>query len=325
VSRADDRQAVLAELERARRVLVVGHRDPDGDALGSTLGLMDLLAGRGKQVWGHSAGPIPPELVFLPGLDQVGDALPEPGELDLAVLLDCHEPKRAGKLAADYLPGLERVAVVDHHQGPVDFGDATWVDPQYAATSEMVAELALDQGWSISPAAATALFCGLQTDTGSFRYANASPRAFRVAAALVEAGADPWAVSQEVYATRPKRLMLLARILEGLELRLDGRLALGQVRLADLAELAADSRDMEDAVEALRGLPGVEAAALFRELERGGAKASLRSRGKVDVAQVAMALGGGGHKNAAGFTTDGELGPVREEVADMLATALEKA
>jgi phosphoesterase RecJ-like protein len=318
-------RAVRQELESAGRVLIVCHRDPDGDALGSSLGLMHLLEARGRQCWLFADGALPPEYGFLPGLERVSGRLPAPEKIELAVLLDCHEPRRAGPAAEELLPRLARAAVVDHHRGEPAFGQAVWVDPEFAATSEMLAVLAAQAGWELGPEAAACLFTGLMTDTGSFRYANASPRAFRVAAELVEAGADPWAISQEVYATRPKRLKLLGRVLENLELAAGGRLALGQVALADLAALEAEPGDLEDAVEALRGVPGVETAALLRELDDGGVKVSLRSRGATDVSAVARALGGGGHKSAAGARLEGPLAAARQRVAAMLARALEQA
>ncbi len=318
-------RAVSQALEDAGRVLVVSHRDPDGDALGASLGLLHLLEPMGKEIWVHSAGPLPEEYAFLPGMERVSDGFPPAGEVDLAVLLDCHQPARAGRAAAEYLPQVGRAVVVDHHQGAVEFGDPAWVDPGYAATSQMLAQMAAEAGWSLNPQAATCLFVGLQTDTGSFRYSNATPRAFRTAAGLVEAGADPWAVSQQVYATRPKRLRLLARILDGLGFQAGGRLAVGQVSLAELSEMDADSRDLEDAVEAIRGIPGVEVAVLLRELEGGGVKASLRSRGGLDVAAVAIALGGGGHRSAAGMRLEGTLPAARELVTSRLLAAMEAA
>jgi phosphoesterase RecJ-like protein len=287
-------------LAQASRVLVVSHVLPDGDALGSSLGLRHLLTAQGKQVRVFSAGPIPEEYLFLPGMDQVSDVLPGAGEQDLAVMLDCHQPERTGPVSGSFLAKLPRVAIIDHHQGDVDFGQAAWVDPSYAATSEMVTQLAQAEGWPITPQAATCL-----------------------AADLAQAGADVWAISQEVYATRPKRLRLLGRIMDNLELSQDGRLALSQITLADLAKVGAGPADMEQAVETLRLIPGVEVSALLRQTSKGAIKVSMRSRGKVDVSRVAIALGGGGHKSAAGVTLEGNLEGVRRDIATRLRQGLE--
>ncbi len=314
---------VAALISQAARVLVVSHVLPDGDALGSSLGMAHLLTAMSKQVKVFSAGPIPEEYLFLPGMEQVGDTLPSAREIDLAVMLDCHQPERTGPLSGAFLNKLPRVAIIDHHQGAVNFGQAAWVDPSFAATSEMVTLLAQEQGWSITPAAAACLFVGVQTDTGSFRYANTTPRVFRVAADLASAGADVWGISQEVYATRPKRLRLLGRIMDNLELSQGGRLALSQITLAELEKLGAGSADLEQVVEKLRLIPGVEVSALFRQTPKGAVKVSMRSRGKIDVSAVAIPLGGGGHKNAAGVTLEGNLEGVRRDIAARLRQSLE--
>ncbi len=317
------RQRVTELLDQAQRLLVLSHRDPDGDALGASLGLMHLLGRRGKQVSVYSAGPIPEEYQFLPGLERVSGELPPAGELDLAVLLDCHQPRRTGEAAGEFLEDFQRAVVVDHHQGEADYGLAAWVEPAYAATSQMLEELADRAGWELDAKAATCLFAGVMTDTGSFRYGNASAEVFRCAARLVEAGASPWQISQQVYATRPRRLALLGRILERLEYHAGGRLVVGKVSLADLEAVGGDSRDLEDAVEALRGIPGVEVAVLLRQRPEGGVKASLRSRGEFDVARLALEEGGGGHKNAAGFMSREELEPLARRLVRRLAAELE--
>ncbi|MCB2194030.1 MAG: bifunctional oligoribonuclease/PAP phosphatase NrnA [Deltaproteobacteria bacterium] len=314
---------VAAMISRASRLLLISHVLPDGDALGSSLGLMHLLTEQGKQVRVFSAGPIPEEYLFLPGMDHVSDELSKAGDQDLVVMLDCHQPERTGQVSGPFLAKQPSVAIIDHHQGEVDFGQAAWVDPSYAATSEMVTILAQEQGWNVSPQAATCLFVGVQTDTGSFRYGNTTPRVFRVAADLTQAGAEVWPISQEVYATRPKRLRLLGRIMENLELSQEGRLALSQITLADLEKVGAGPADLEQAVETLRLIPGVEVSALFRQTPKGAIKVSMRSRGKVDVSQVAIALGGGGHKSAAGVTLEGNLQGVRRDIATRLRQGLE--
>ncbi len=317
------REAVQKLLSRAQRPLLLAHQQPDGDALGATLGLMHLLAEQGKAPLVYSAGPIPEEYEFLPGLNQLLTEVPSAGDIDLAVVLDCHEAMRTGRASGDFLQNFEPVAIVDHHQGQAELGQAAWVDPSYAATCEMLAVLAGEMGWSLTAEAATCLFVGLQTDTGSFRYANTTPLSFQVAARLEEAGAEVWPISQEVYATRPQRLKLLGRIMDSLWTSPDGALAVSQVRLKDLAALQAGPQDLEQAVEMIRLIPGVEAAALLREVSTGGVKVSLRSRGQVDVARVAMSLGGGGHKNAAGVTLEGSLKKVRKQIQELLSQSLE--
>jgi phosphoesterase RecJ-like protein len=314
---------VAKMLADAQRVLVVSHRDPDGDALGSSLGLMHLLRAAGKKVFVHSEGPLPEEYLFLPGMGDMTNGLPPAEEIDLAVVLDCHQPERTGPAAGEMLRKLPRTAVVDHHQGQAGFGQAAWVDPAYAATSEMLVFLARQAGLPLDPQAATCFFVGVQTDTGSFRYSNTTPRLLRVAADLVEAGAEPWRISQEVYATRPKRLRLLGRVLESLTLEAHGRLAVAQATLADLKAVGCGPDDLEETVENLRGIPGVEVGMLLREMDEGGVRISLRARGNLDVAQIALSLGGGGHRNAAGLRLADDLAECRRKLTELIAARLE--
>lgn len=316
------RAAVAQALASAGRVLVMAHRDPDGDALGSVLGLMHLLATQGKEARCHINGAAPPEYGFLPGLAGLDPGLPEADWPELVVLLDCHEPDRAGQVAAPYLEAARRVAVVDHHLGQAQFGDPRWVEPTQAATAQMVAGLADDLGWPLNPAAATCLYTGLVTDTGRFCYSNTNPLVLRAAADLVAAGADPWAITQQAYSTSLERLKLFGRVLASLELLANGRLALARARQTDLDELGCPPSDLDRIVEELRAIRGVEVAALVKETADGGVKASLRSRGAVDVGALALTLGGGGHKNAAGARLAMSLDQAAAHLGGLLSAAL---
>lgn len=318
-------QNLINILERAEKVLVVSHHDPDGDALGSSLALMHLLGARGAEVYVYSAGPIPTEYRFLPGLERVSDELPPADWFDLAVICDCHEYKRTGPLAADYLAQADNLAIIDHHQGEVNIGQEAWVDPARAATCEMITMLAIQAGWELGKDAAMCLFVGIQTDTGSFRYSNCTPETFRLTADLVAAGADPWQAAQEVYSTTLGRMRLWGRVVEGLDLLLDGRLAVGMVSRDDFAATGCGPEDLENVVEGLRAIRGVEVSLLLRQRENGDVKISLRSRGAHDVSAVAIDLGGGGHHNAAGALVDGTLDQVREQVQPMLLAMMENA
>ncbi|MBI5522983.1 MAG: bifunctional oligoribonuclease/PAP phosphatase NrnA [Desulfarculus sp.] len=309
-------------LAPARRVLVLAHRDPDGDAIGSVLGLMHLLKSAGKLVFAHRAGQVAEEYAFLPGLDMVREDLPQAEDVDLAVLLDCHEPERAGRLAEPLLKALPRVAVMDHHMGAADFGQPRWVDPAKAATAQMVTLLAQEMGLPISKDAATCLFVGLQTDTGRFCYSNTTPQALKAAADLVAAGADPWAVTQEAYSTSLARLRLFARVTDRLELLAGGRLALATAKASDLVDLGCPPSDLDRIVEEFRAIRGVEVAALVKEIDQNSVKASLRSRGRVDVGALALALGGGGHHNAAGARLEGTLQEAAGRLGELLRARL---
>ena len=315
---------ILDMLANCRRPLVLAHESPDGDALGSVLGLVHMLKGMGKEAVGYREGQLPDEYRFLPGVQDLITGLPPKAGVDLVVLLDCHEPKRTGSDGKSYLSTAKLPAVViDHHRGEAKYGDEVWVDPTYAATCEMLAELAAKGGIELSPRAATCLYAGILTDTGSFAHANTSARVLKNAARLVEAGAAPEKIHSEVFATRPVRQFLFCRILEKAQRLMDGRVILATVSLADLAELNARPYDLENVVEGLRNIPGVLAAALIKERSGGGVKLSMRSKGGVDVAGPAMELGGGGHKNAAGCSLDMGIGQAAELTAGLLNRAVE--
>ncbi len=313
----------LAEvLAEARRVLVLAHRDPDGDAIGSALGLKHLLAAQGKQVFVHRSGSVAEEYAFLPGLALASPALPAAGDIDLAVLLDCHEPARAGQASEALLTALPRVAVIDHHLGQADFGEPRWVDPAMAATAQMVTILAQQAGWPLNQEAATCLFVGLQTDTGRFCYSNTTPQALTAAADLVAAGADPWGITQEAYSSSVGRLRLFGRVVAGLQLRAGGRLALAVAKASDLVELGCPPSDLDRIVEELRAIRGVEVAVLLKEIDQASVKASLRSRGRVDVGDLALSLGGGGHHNAAGAKLAGSLEQASAHISGLVEARL---
>ncbi len=313
--------AVAGLLQRAGSVIIASHRDPDGDALGATLGLMHMLKGAGKNVTVYSAGPLPEEYAFLPGVDGLTGQVSE--EYDLAVLVDCHDAQRVGPLGSDVIASAGDWVAIDHHRGEAPDAGAAWIDTTYAAVCQMLVDLAEDMDWAIGPEAAACLFVGIQTDTGSFRYSNTTPQALLAASKLVAAGAEPWAISQEVYATRPVRLKLLGRVMDGVETYARGRLAVAKVSLADLDKVRAQAQDLEQAVEAIRGIPGVQVAVLLRQTEDGLVKLSMRSRGLVDVAAVARGLGGGGHHNAAGARVEGSLDDVAAKIQGLLLPLVE--
>jgi phosphoesterase RecJ-like protein len=318
-------QEVAQKLDKAKIVVVIAHENPDGDALGSVLAMVHMLRAKGKQAWGYRQGPLPREYRFLPGANEMLTQLPPPENPDLALLLDCHEPRRAGGQAEDYLTSGPECVIVDHHRGEVEFGAAHHVVPEYAATAEILVDLADQAGFEIDEAAATCLYTGLLTDTGSFAHANTNARVFRCAARLEEAGAVPWKINMEAYATIPKRQLLLCRALQGAEYLINGRMVLVKLGLEDLDELGCESHDVENLVEKLRAIPGVMVSIMIREREPGQVKISLRSVGDIDVAQVALTLGGGGHKNAAGIKMPGDMDQAAKKLTAMLSAQVEAA
>ncbi len=325
--RTDDHRTVLPRvvetLARARRVLCVMHQGPDGDAVGSTLGLALALEEQGKDVTLSCSTEVPENVRFLEGLGQLVHALPADARFDATIVCDAGASHRIGP----GLPAADRRGVylnLDHHLSSDDFGDVNYVDASAASVGVLVFRLLEAMKHPLSPRVATALYVSLLTDTGSFRYSSTNPEALRVAAALVEAGADPWEVASAIYEQQPvERLRLLREALGTLYLSGDGLFA--SLTLSR-AMLGADGAQLTDGfINFARGIRGVEVAAQLTEPEAAGEPwaVSLRSRGKVNVASVAARFGGGGHHNAAGAQLSGTLDEVREKIAQAVREALD--
>lgn len=310
---------------RHGRFLISSHSNPDGDAIGSELALLRLLRQAGKRALIWNFHPTPGTYRALPdsATIHVGAEPPSgfPGAFDCAVVLECPTLDRTG--IADALAGLPLLNI-DHHLGNAGYGVANWVDTSAPAVGVMVAALARDLGLAVDPATADCLLLALVSDTGGFRFSNATPDAFEAAAVLVREGAQPERVSQWLNESQPEgAVRLLGEMLATLELHAGGRVATVHLTQAMFARAGAVPGDSEGLVDTPRTIAGVEAVALLRETGPGQWKVSLRSRGPVDVQAVAQRRAGGGHKNAAGCKVTGELGVLKRELAADLAAALE--
>jgi phosphoesterase RecJ-like protein len=319
--------ALLDRLRQGHRFLLASHVNPDGDAIGSGLGLARVLRklGKGAVVW--SRDPAPQLYRSLPGSDRIhlGEEPPPgfPDQFDAAVILECPSLDRTG--LEDRLGELPLLNL-DHHLGNQQYGVVNWVDTAAPAVGALVFRLAQALRVDLDPATANLLYLTLVTDTGGFRYSNTTTEAFETAAALVREGAEPETISKWLYESQPvSALRLVGETLRTLELHDGGRIATVWLT-ADMVE-RADARpgDSEGLIDYPRSIAGVEAVALLRELSEGGFKVSLRSRGAVDVERVARGFGGGGHHNAAGFSSDLERQPLFERTLEALQQALEAA
>jgi phosphoesterase RecJ-like protein len=285
------------------------HENPDGDALGSMLALHLALEQIGKRSAMFLAGsaPIPFEYRFMP-LDDL--ARGEAGELvgRPLIALDAANEARLG--SDSLLAEAPFVIVIDHHHDNSRFGDVNLVVAEASSTSEVLHDLFAELGVRLTPEISEALYIAIVTDTGRFQYANTSPRTLRLAAELLEAGADAHRIFQHVYETiELSKLKLLARALEHVEVFEGGRLVISYLEREDFEETGAASGASEGVIDSLRAVAGVEMSALIQEPpEREGRRVSLRSsRDRLDVSEIARAGGGGGHRQAAGFATELEI------------------
>ena len=313
----DDVTSVADAIRANDRFLVVTHENPDGDALGSMLAMALALRALRKDVVMYLSGnaPTPPEYRFL----DLGDVRRElPDDLDERVLLavDCANERRIGEENT----GVDRaklVVNVDHHHDNSEFGDVNLIVADASSTSEIVRDILRALDVALTPEIAAALYVGLVTDTGRFQYTNTTPKALRLAAELVEAGADVHGIFRHVYETvQFSKLKLLARALERAQLFEGGRLVVSYLLKDDFGDVGAEEPYSEGIIDSLRAVEGSEMVALIREPPRNEGPArriSLRSsHDEVDVSAVARKMGGGGHRQAAGFSSDKPIGEIVE-------------
>jgi phosphoesterase RecJ-like protein len=302
-------EQVAEELRTRERFLLTAHEGPDGDALGSLLGLHHLLGQLGKDSVMFMAAkefPLPIEYRFLP-LEEVFHEPPADMADRTVVYLDCGNVDR---MPVEFLVSGANFRInIDHHHDNTLFGDVNLVDTGASSTAEIVYELAIALGVEITPRIASALYVGLITDTGKFMYENTNSHTHRIAAELIDAGVPVDETYRRLYEHVPiEKLRLLSRALDGIRRYCDGRLVVAYITEADYEASGAGEEMTEGIIDHLRSVEGTQVAALIRDLgDRGRAarKASLRSsEGVVDVSAIARKHGGGGHVRAAGFSTD---------------------
>lgn len=314
---------LLGELRAARSVVVSSHVNPDGDALGSVLAFsmaLDQLGVEHQVLMHHGA---PKTLEFLPGIDRV-ERVSRWESPDLGVILDLEATARLGESLVGVFESAKRTVVIDHHLPHEAPGDVRIVSVKSPATAAILCDLFMAATEVVvTPDMATCLLAGIVTDTGSFRFPNTTAHSMHVAAYLLEAGADLEAIIENVYMMRTMpSVKLLGRFLADLKTECGGRLAWSTVSLGQFAECGATDEDTEGFVNELLAIEGVEVAAILREKAPGVVRGSLRSRGEVDVAAAARPFGGGGHRNAAGVSFDGDLALAEATLVEALKQCL---
>jgi len=308
---------ILRFIAENERFVITSHARPDGDSIGSALALAVGLEGLGKTADVFGVDPHPRPFVGLPAIDKIRVTNRVEGPYDGLLVLECNDLKRPG------LEGLDQYFVVniDHHLGTDPYGDLNWVDSSVSALGEMIYHLLLAVGAPITPEIATYLYVAIFTDTGSFQHSNTSAKTFSIVAELVHLGASPSGVAQSIHMTQPEeRIKLLGRLLNTLEIHPSGKIASINLTQQMLEETGASPNDIEGMVNYPLSINGVEMAAFFRQEPGGSFRVSLRSKDLHDVSAVARLLGGGGHKNAAGLTVEGNL----EEAAGQVIGELQK-
>jgi phosphoesterase RecJ-like protein len=322
---ASAREEVLDELRLGEKFLLTTHENPDGDALGSLVamhGILDLMSKDNLMFMSADELPFPYEYRTLP-LDEIAHTLPEDAEERTIVFLDCGNIDR---MPVDFLSREEaHIVNIDHHHDNTEFGTANLVIGSASCTAEIVYGLVEDLGVEVTREIGEALYVGLVTDTGKFQYQNTTPEAHRMAAELIELGVDVHEEFRRLYENVPfAKLQLLARVLSRVERFDEGRLTHSYITRRDYEETGADENFSEGIVDHLRAVEGTVVAALVREQLKEGregiSKVSLRAAtDDIDVSVVARKEGGGGHRQAAGFSTSKSgaelIGFIRKELA----------
>lgn len=314
-----------AQFLRAHQcICIASHIHPDGDAIGSTLALGLGLVALGKKVICYNGDGVPLGLRFLPHSERIVKHLSEVDRIDALVLVDCARPKRAGEVI-EQLAQRHAPFLIDHHILPDIDHAQHCIDAQAAATGEVVFHILRSLGVTPDPNIASLIYTTIVTDTGRFRYSSTNAAVFRLAAQLVEYGADPWCVASSLEEQQhPASLALLQRFLETLELTDGGRVAWVTLSQEMLYEAEALPEYAEEFVNFPRSIAGVEVAVLCRELPDGRWKVSLRSKQYVDVAAITARFDGGGHAHAAGCTLACGLAEARRQIGEYVREALRR-
>ena len=298
----DSREVVANVLMSAESIVIASHEGPEPDAIGSSVGLGLALESVGKRVWIYNKDKLE-SAKFLPGYSKVKNHLPDfiP---DIFCVVDCANLDRIGKVGKEFAVRTT-IVNIDHHLGGDRFGTFNYVDPTAPACGVLVYEVIREMSINITPDIATNLYAAIAKDTMGFLLPTVTPRAMRVAADLVEKGADIYKVMRTLKYTPFRKYKLLSEFLSRVEVH-DG-VAMSYLRKEDYNKFGATEEDSDDFVDMIRFIEGVKAAIFVREKKPGLFKVSMRSDPHIDVSEIARKYGGGGHKNAAGFNVEGNV------------------
>lgn len=299
---------LLKFLREQDNFFIASHINPEGDAIGASIALSMALETLGKKTVVFNSDGVPEIYQYLPGREKVIQTAQgiDPAFFNL-LLLDCNTVERAGIAGLSF----KSSAVIDHHETEGDFGDIKWIEPRAAATGLMIYYILKELGVEFTRKIAVNLYSAIAIDTGTFRFGNTTAEVLRAAAELAEAGVKPGYVANNIYETwSEKRFRLLIMTLNTLEIK--DSVAFTHVSSAMFAETGATPEDTENFSGFPRMMGSVSISAFFRETVHNEWKVSLRSRGETNVASIAVSFGGGGHKNAAGYTVKGTIKEVKK-------------
>lgn len=319
-----DQQAELIaqKLKAAKNIFCIAHPFSDGDALGSQLALYHYCQSTGKTCYCLNFDPLPEQISWLKGSDQVVSQLPEDIDFDLAFLMETTEARRMG----DRVEHFKRAATtihLDHHVNVTGLGKINLIDEKASSTCAILYNIIERTGEPLSLDCCEALYVGLMTDTGNFRFNNSTPRAHEIAARLIEHGLVVDEIYKKVYETTSYNRVVIHGLAMGRTMRhCDGKLVTSWLGLDDFIRTASSEVDADGCIRNISCIKGIEVAILFKEVEGGKVKISFRSTGKIDVMEISRTMNGGGHKLAAGAQIDGSMDAVMQQVIAQVSAVL---
>lgn len=312
---------IVAAMRAAQRIAIVSHVRPDGDAVGSVLGLALSLRALGKEVIALLEDGVPENLAFLPGTDTVIQPGAGPLEVDLAIALDTAAHERVGEKCKALFDAVPLLANIDHHPTNPGYGQLNFIDADSPATGQIIYNILSEHGLPISDAVRQNLFVAISTDTGSFQFSCTNARTHRIAAEMIEAGLDTARLARLVYQSYPlRRLEMMRAMLNEMQFRADGRIVSWQLKQKFMEEIGMLPGDTEGLIDTLRQIDSVVSCVIFEDVPGGKVRVSARSKDeRLDVSVICGQFGGGGHRMASGARLRGPI----EEAAEKFLKVLE--
>jgi phosphoesterase RecJ-like protein len=313
---------LIAAVTAGRRFVVASHQRPDGDAIGSAMAMALALRAMAKDATVVFDLAPPVFLQPFPGVDGIQLTTRVTAPYDAALIMECSELARTGVAGLDQSPVIN----IDHHPGNTGYGAINWIDESAAACGEMVCTLIDGLGVPLTPEIATHLYLAVLTDTGSFHFSHLTPWTYEVARRAVEAGADPQWIARTHYDSNSlARVRIFGAVLNDMVIQNEGKVALLAITRKAMSDLGGTSDDLEGLINFPLTVKEIEAVAFFKEAGDHDWRVSMRSKGEVNVGAIAKHFGGGGHKNAAGCSTTGDLTAVQKRFGELMVKAVHDA
>jgi phosphoesterase RecJ-like protein len=315
-------EQIISQIKNSSHLLIASHSEPDGDAVGSLIALGLALGKLRKKVTLYNESPIPAVYSFLPKVERIVRHIKKTNTYDVVIILDCGDLSRIGEVF-ESVKRIPCIVNIDHHISNTGFGHFQLIDTTACSTAEIVYRLIKELEIQIDKSIATALYTGILTDTGSFRFSNTNRAAFAISEEMANSGVEPYNVAQHVFGTYSLgRIKLLNLALDSIEISENGKLSMMTVTKSMLDETGTQTEDVDGLINYARRIKNVKVAALIHEIQNGTVESShanryhvsLRSDGSVDVATIAGSFGGGGHMSAAGFQIESTLTNLKSEI-----------